>query len=149
MIHAASRGRLPAHHLLIAPHAPVFPAFDGIDVEPIAALEDDYRRLAASLLATSELGELMFHGYPRFVPPVEGELMITVDSTSVSEKPSIRSPDDWLAMTTRLRVVMEDPRQLLSGAVTDFASRQLIDNSNDPSVVIVPGLDGEPYPDPG
>ena len=149
VIHAVSRDRLPAHRLLIAPHAAVFPAFDGIDVEPIASLEDDYRRLAASLLATSELGEQMFHGYPRFVPAVEGELTITADSTSVSEKPSIGGPDDWFAMTTRLRVLLEDPRQLLSGAVTDFATRQLIENANDPSAVVVPGLDGEPYPDPG
>jgi hypothetical protein len=41
---------------------------------------------------------------------------------------------------------MEDPRQLLSGAVTDYASRQLIDHRNDPAAVTVPGLDGEPYP---
>jgi hypothetical protein len=149
VIHAVSRDRLPAHRLLIAPHAPVFPAYDGVDVEPVAALEDEYRGLAASLLATSELGAQMFHGYPRFAPAVEGELTITADSTSVSEKPSIRSPEDWFAMTTRLRVLLEDPRQLLSGAVTDFATRQLIENANDPSAVIVPGLDGEPYPDSG
>jgi hypothetical protein len=49
-------------------------------------------------------------------------------------------------MTTRLRVVLEDPRQLLSGAVTDYASKQLVDNANRPSAVTVPGLDGEPYP---
>ena len=60
--------------------------------------------------------------------------------------PTISRPDDWLALTTRLRVVLEDPRQLLSGAVTDYASRQLVDNGNRPSAVTVPGLDGEPYP---
>jgi hypothetical protein len=42
---------------------------------------------------------------------------------------------------------MEDPRQLLSGAVTDYASRQLIEHENDPAAVIVPGLDGEHYPE--
>ena len=36
-------------------------------------------------------------------------------------------------MITRLRVVLEDPRQLLSGAVTDYASRLLIDTNNDPA----------------
>jgi len=65
---------------------------------------------------------------------------------SVPEKPAVAGPDDWFALTTRLRVVMEDPRQLLSGAVTDYASSQLIATANDPSAVIVPGLDGEPYP---
>jgi hypothetical protein len=43
-------------------------------------------------------------------------------------------------------VVMEDPTQLLSGAVTDYASRQLIEHDNDPTAVTVPGLDREPYP---
>jgi hypothetical protein len=41
---------------------------------------------------------------------------------------------------------MEDPRQLLSGAVTDYAAQQLIDHGNDPLAVTVPGLDDEPYP---
>jgi hypothetical protein len=41
---------------------------------------------------------------------------------------------------------MEDPRQLLSGAVTDYASRQLVENGNEPLAITVPGLDGEPYP---
>jgi hypothetical protein len=43
-------------------------------------------------------------------------------------------------------VVMEDPTQLLSGAVTDYASSELVAHANDPSAVTVPGLDGEPYP---
>ena len=48
-------------------------------------------------------------------------------------------PDDWFAMTSRLRVVLEDPRQLLSGAVTDYAAQQLVDHDNDPLKVTVPG----------
>jgi len=51
-------------------------------------------------------------------------------------------------MTSRLRLVLEDPRQLLSGAITDYAAHELVDHDNDPSKVIVPGLDGEPYPSP-
>ncbi len=50
------------------------------------------------------------------------------------------------SVASRLRVVMEDPQQLLSGAVTDYASSQLVRSDNDPSAVTVPGLDGEPYP---
>ena len=60
--------------------------------------------------------------------------------------PTIAGPDDWAAMVTRLRVVLEDPRQLLSGAVTDYASQQLVDHDNRPQDVVVPGLDHEPYP---
>jgi hypothetical protein len=61
--------------------------------------------------------------------------------------PRITSPTDWLAMTTRLRVVLEDPRQLLSGAVTDYAADLLIAAGNEPRAVNVPGLDGESYPE--
>jgi len=74
----------------------------------------------------------------------------TAESTSVSEKPSIRGADDWLAMATRLRVLMEDPRQLLSGAVTGL--RYSPADRPPPTIAVavtVPGLDGEPYPDPG
>ncbi len=45
--------------------------------------------------------------------------------------PVITSADDWFALTTRLRVVLEDPRQLLSGAVTDYVSAQLVEHGND------------------
>ncbi len=146
VIRAAARGRLPDRHLLIAPHAPVFPAFDGEALDAIAALEPEYRQLWASVRATSDLGEDMFAGYPRFVPAVAAA-RLAPDARSVGGMPAVADPDDWFALTTRLRVVLEDPRQLLSGAVTDFASRQLVANDNTPSAVTVPGLDGEPYPD--
>jgi hypothetical protein len=42
--------------------------------------------------------------------------------------------------------VLEDPRQLLSGAVTDVAAAQLVEHANKPDAVRVPGLDGEAYP---
>jgi hypothetical protein len=88
----------------------------------------------------------MFERYPRFEPLPVADLRITEGITAVHEKPAVRDPNDWFALTTRLRIVMEDPRQLLSGAVTDYASRQLVEHRNEPSAVTVPGLDGEPYP---
>jgi hypothetical protein len=88
----------------------------------------------------------MFDGYPRFAVPVTGQPVIGPGTTSVGGKPVVQGPDDWLALVTRLRVVMEDPTQLLSGAVTDYAGAELVAHGNDPSAVIVPGLDGEPYP---
>lgn len=145
VIRAAARGRLPQDRLFIAPHAAVFPAYDGTDLTAVAALEGDYRRLWASLRGTGDLGAQMFPGYPRFAPPTPDRVRIDSSAVSVPEKPAIRAPDDWLSLITRLRVVMEDPRQLLSGAVTDYACRQLLDNGNDPFAVVVPGLDGEPY----
>jgi hypothetical protein len=49
-------------------------------------------------------------------------------------------------MTTRLRLVIEDPRQLLSGCVTDYAVEQLRRTGNNPAAVVVPGLDHYAYP---
>lgn len=74
--------------------------------------------------------------------------MPTLDdhTTELSEMPQIAGPDDMRAMTTRLRLVMEDPRQLLSGAVTDYAAEQLRMNGNNPQTVVVPGLDHYSYP---
>jgi hypothetical protein len=146
IIEDASRGRLPTPNLLIAPHAPVFPPFDGSNLGQIAALEGEYRRLHAALAAIAELGPSMFDGYPRFCPLPRSRVPLKPGRGSVSEMPAISSPDDWYAMTTRLRVVLEDPRQLLSSAVTDYASQQLITHDNVPAAVTVPGLDGEPYP---
>ncbi len=143
---AASRGRLPLRQLLIAPHAPVFPPFDGTTVDAVEALEQEYRALWSGLLATTELGEPMFSGYPGFAPRPREDIQAVPGATTVTDMPLITSARDWFALTTRLRVVLEDPRQLLSGAVTDFASKQLIEHDNDPSAVTVPGLDGEPYP---
>ncbi|MFD0663627.1 hypothetical protein [Thermocatellispora tengchongensis] len=45
-----------------------------------------------------------------------------------------------------MRVVLEDPRQLLSSCVTDFAMASLAAAGNDPAKVAVPGLTGVRYP---
>ena len=88
----------------------------------------------------------MFEGYPRFAALPAEPVIVGAGTTSVHAKPAVEGPGDWLALVTRLRVVMEDPTQLLSGAVTDYASSELVAHANDPSAVTVPGLDGEPYP---
>ena len=85
-------------------------------------------------------------GYPRFAARSAEPPTIGPGTASVTAKPALKSPGDWFALVTRLRVVMEDPAQLLSGAVTDYASSELVAHGNDPSAVIVPGLDGELYP---
>jgi hypothetical protein len=148
VIRAVSRGRLAPERVFIAPHAPVLPPHDpaGGDTAIARELEPGYRRLWAALRATSELAGGMFEGYPRFALPAAGHVPIGPGTAFVHGKPAVAGPDDWVALVTRLRVVMEDPTQLLSGAVTDYASAELVAHANDPSAVIVPGLDGEPYP---
>jgi hypothetical protein len=61
--------------------------------------------------------------------------------------PRIKSPDDWQTMLTRMRLSLEDARQLQASGVTDYMAEQLIAQGNDPSRIIIPGLDGEDYPD--
>jgi hypothetical protein len=148
VVRAVSRGRLAAERVFMAPHAPVFPPYDPAekDSAPAQALEGGYRRLWAGLRATSELAGGMFEGYPRFAALSAERFTIGPGTASVHAKPAMKGPGDWLALVTRLRVVMEDPTQLLSGAVTDYASSELVAHANDPSAVTVPGLDGEPYP---
>jgi hypothetical protein len=148
VVRAVSRGRLAPERTFIAPHAPVFPPYNPAeqDASPAAALEAGYRRLWAGLRVTSELAGGMFDGYPRFAAPSTEPPAIGPGTASVAAKPALKGADDWFALVTRLRVVMEDPAQLLSGAVTDYASSELVAHANDPSAVTVPGLDGEPYP---
>ena len=88
----------------------------------------------------------MYPDYPAFSPGGAAVAPTDHDAATVTEMPPISGPDDWKAMVTRLRVVMEDPRQLLSDAVSDYAAAQLAAASNDPGRITVPGLDGEPYP---
>ena len=144
VIHIASAGALDRDRILLAPHAPEFPPFDG-DPAPAAMLEPAYRLLWAGVHETSALGGLMFPAYPGFEDNGSAE-QIAVGAQTVHGKPALRAQDDWDALTTRLRVVMEDPRQLLSGAVTDIAAQALLDAHGDPTAVFVPGLDDEPYP---
>jgi hypothetical protein len=148
VVRAVSRGRLAPERVFMAPHAPVFPPYDPAqeDGSHATAMEPGYRRLWAGLRATSDLAGGMFEGYPRFAALSAERFTIGPGTASVHAKPAVKGPDDWLALVTRLRVVMEDPTQLLSGAVTDYASSELVAHGNDPSAVTVPGLDGEPYP---
>jgi Domain of unknown function (DUF5624) len=148
VVRAVSGGLLAPERVFIAPHAPVPPPHDpaGDDTTAATDLEPGYRRLWAGLRATSELAGGMFVGYPRFAAAAVGQPVIGPGTISVGAKPALSGPDDWFALVTRLRVVMEDPTQLLSGAVTDYASAELVAHGNDPAAVTVPGLDGEPYP---
>ncbi|MFC8828611.1 DUF5624 domain-containing protein [Streptomyces sp. NPDC057137] len=150
---AASRRELPLDRLYMAPHAPVFRTPVDGDLSEVAALEPVMRALWSGTRATVELGASMFDGYPAFSPGDYGdygerERRTSDETATVTEMPPIRSADDWFTLVTRLRLVMEDPRQLLSGAVSDYAAQQLVAHDNDPLAITVPGLDGEPYPEP-
>jgi hypothetical protein len=147
MLRGASEYRLPLEHMYMAPQAPTFSTPEDGDLSEVSRLEEPLRRLWAGLHAIQELGDTMFPGYPRFTPgSVAAPDVSGPTVTEVSEMPLIRDADDFRAMITRLRVVLEDPRQLLSACVTDFAVAQLVQHDNDPTKVTVPGLDTISYP---
>jgi hypothetical protein len=78
----------------------------------------------------------MFEGYPRYASSVYSPPPLTETTSELAEMPAIKGADDMRAMVTRLCLVQEDPRQLLSGCVTDHAAEQLRLNGNDPLAVV-------------
>ncbi|KIX97186.1 uncharacterized protein Z520_07300 [Fonsecaea multimorphosa CBS 102226] len=135
---------LPVNRIYIAPHGPDI-APGASEARKLEQHEEAFRSLWNRIYATVGLGEIMFAGYPRYTPQLSCRPTVTETTTEVSEMPQIRGPDDWLTMTTRLRIVLEDPRQLLSGCVTDYAAEQLRQCDNDLQKVIIPGLDSYDY----
>ncbi len=146
MIIAASDRRLPIERMYLAPHAPGFSVGDPVDPQALLAFEPPLRAVWFYTRAISELAPLMFDGYPGYAPGQYEAPVIGPGTTGLAEMPRIMGPDDMLTMTARLRMVIEDPRQLLSGCVTDYAAEQLRLNGNDYASVVVPGLDGYTYP---
>lgn len=147
MISGASGHTLGLERIYIAPHAPPFNVARPIDMDAIHAQEQPMRKLWWYTRAMSDLGPMMYEGYPAFVPSKNSRPKLQADTTEVGEMPQIEGPDDWRAFNTRMRVIMEDPRQLLAGCVVDYAVDQLQAQGNRPEDVVVPGLDGTAYPE--
>ena len=146
IILAASGHTLPLDRLYVAPHAPTFTVKSAGDFASVREMEAPLRQLWAFTRAVRDLGKTMFEGYPAFGPECVNIPTLGPGTQRLGEMPRIAGPDDIRTMTTRLRLVMEDPRQLLSGCVTDFAAEQLRATDNDPARVVVPGLDDVDYP---
>ncbi|KAL6889942.1 hypothetical protein GGI43DRAFT_387723 [Trichoderma evansii] len=145
MILEASDLNLSAERLYIAPHGAVPVLTSETTAAELFTYESTFRQLWNSLYGVSELGETMFSGYASYKPIANSQPRISVNTATVSELPKIRDTNDWLSMTTRLRIVLEDARQLLSGCVTDYAAEQLRVVDSDITRVVVPGLDGFQY----
>lgn len=136
---------LPVHRLYLAPHGPVPEITGSGDPEALRQHEHSFRYLWNALYGMSQLGETMFSHYPAYKTEENIRPVINEATEVVSELPKITGPNDWYSMNTRMRVVLEDARQLLSGCVTDYAAEQLRLAGSDVSKVIVPGLDGFDY----
>ena len=136
----ASDGRLARDHLLIGAGLP------GIDLSEMTAGADlsdreaRYRMLWCRLRVTAEIGAKMFDGFPAFAPSPARPPVLEAGTETVAAMPALRDPFDRVTAITRLRMVMEDPTQLLSNAVSDFIIDELCLYGLDPTRVRIPGL---------
>ena len=142
----ASGQRLSPERLYIAPHAPSFVMADLESQEGRRKTEAEFRKIWFSTRATVEMARAMYADYPAFNPVIDAQPVIDPTTKTLSDLPKVRSLDDRRSIITLLRYVMEDPRQQLANASSQFIVDQLAANGNRPQDVIVPGFSGTVYP---
>jgi hypothetical protein len=143
----ASDERLLPERVYIAPHAPSLILADIQDEDQIHKLDTEFRAIWNNTRASVELARRMFEGFPAFEQPVRPSPTIDAGDTMViNEMPPLRSPDDRFTAITRLRMVMEDPAQLLANSVASYIVDQLCECGNRPEEVFVPGFTNVVYP---
>jgi hypothetical protein len=123
----ASNRRLSPERAFIAPHAPSFVVSDIKDDAHLHRLSAEFRDIWTNTRASIELARSMFEGYPTYdgsavAVPTE----LDVGSRSLDEMPVLRSPDDRHTAIARLRLVVEDPRQLLANSVASLPHRSTL-----------------------
>jgi hypothetical protein len=146
LLACASGGRIAAERLYIVPRAPDLALPGGDDGDSWGRLEQQYRALWCNTYANVKLSGCMFKGYPRyrFAPP-RGQVVDRA-TEAVSELPAVTSAQDMFALVSRLRFVLEDPRQLISNCVADFMIDQLCAHDFRPERVEIPGFSDVAYP---
>ncbi|WP_436644367.1 DUF5624 domain-containing protein [Microbaculum sp. FT89] len=146
LLSRASEGRLPSERLYIVPHAPdLAPASDGGD-DPWHDVEQHYRTVWYNTYANVRLASRMFETYPRYAFTPRAGVAVNRATESVSELPPVTSPSDMFAFVSRLRFVLEDPRQLISNCVADYVIDRLCEHDCRPELVEIPGLSNVAYP---
>jgi hypothetical protein len=138
--------RLPYERVYVAPFAPAFDAGALEDPSQATPLEAAYRSLWSRTRSSVEMGRAMYGGYPAFetrvpVPPLVDESTVRLDAL-----PGLASLHDRRALIARLRIVMEDPGQLISNAAAHYVIDQLCASDNRPEDVFVPGFSDVAYP---
>jgi hypothetical protein len=143
----ASDERLLPERVYIAPHAPSFVLADMHDEAQLRKLDAEFRAIWNSTRATVELARSMFEGFAAFETTMRPAPTVDVGGKMVvSEMPPLRSPDDRFTAITRLRLVMEDPGQLLANSVASYIIDQLSEHGNRPAAVFIPGFTNVTYP---
>jgi hypothetical protein len=142
----ASNEQLPPERVFIAPHAPSFVLSDIKDDAHLQRLSAEFRDIWTNTRASIELARCMFEGYPAFNgSAVVVPTALEIGSRTMNEMPALRSPDDRYTAIARLRLVMEDPRQLLANSVASYVIDQLCAADNDPGKVFIPGFTNVDY----
>ncbi len=146
MLWKASGQRLPYANVFITPHGPAASARDLDDADYARRAEASFHDTWMHLRGGIEMSRLMFAGFPSFSESVDEPPVIEADTQSLRSMPRLRTPDDRFTAITRLRFVMEDPRQLLSNSVAHFVIDQLCENGYRPGSVVIPGFTSVTYP---
>jgi hypothetical protein len=150
LIWRASGQQLSPERLYIAPHAPSLILADIQNEEQLRQLSAQFREIWNNTRASVEMARTMFDGFPSFEMAMRTPPTIPLTATSVlHEMPSLRSPDDRFTAIARLRVVMEDPGQLLANSVASYVVDQLCACDNRPGDVVIPGFTHVNYPKRG
>jgi Domain of unknown function (DUF5624) len=143
----ASDERLLPERVYIAPHAPSLVLADIRDEDHMRRLGLEFRDIWNNTRASVELARGMFEGFPAFEQTMRPAPTVDAGGARVvHEMPPLRSPDDRFTAITRLRLVMEDPAQLLANSVAPYIVDQLCECGNRPEKVFIPGFTNVVYP---
>ena len=143
VIFIASRGAVKQNRVYTNPFARVPDA--STNPTDWASIEAQLRGFWATTYARIQLAGRMFPQYPRFVPGECPSTAVTPATRSISAPPRLTTAEDIFSFVARLRFVMEDPTQLLSGSVASYVLGELALGKT-PADVAVPGLTGAAYP---
>jgi hypothetical protein len=133
LIQRASRDTFDRHRLYIAPHAPPIDVAAASDPARTAGLETQFRSLWFNLRVGVEMGSKLFDGDP-VAPP----------ALPVAAAAPVRHPGR-AALIAQLRLVLEDPTQLLSNVAAQYVLDQLAAHDNDPAQVFIAGFSDVDY----
>jgi hypothetical protein len=141
LIQRASRDTFDRQRLYIAPHAPSIDVAAASDAARAADLESQFRSLWFNLRAGVEMGSKLFEGPPTHRRP-EGTPASHPDRETLT---TAAKHSDRSALISQLRLVLEDPAQLLSNVAAEYVIDQLAEADNDPARVFIAGFSDVDY----
>jgi hypothetical protein len=139
LIQRASRDTFDRRRLYIAPHAPPIDVAAASDPARAAELETQFRSLWFNLRAGVEMGSKLFED-----DPVDRRPETAPQSTPRLDAAPVTHPGRS-ALIAQLRLVLEDPTQLLSNVAAKYVLDQLAANDNDPARVFIAGFSDVDY----